>query len=162
MPTFNKAILLLALAASQATSGAAFTVPHGSKVNRPAGVSRDMSSTPNDADIFQQYGEESRQYRRTVYTHEDWVRHRSSDRFARNLSTFLSSSIYRSLFKEVTATTAVATAVVAWNCIFGQYQDLQSITHDGILHDSILPILALPLAPFTLSSPSLGLLLGEC
>lgn len=25
------------------------------------------------------YGEESRQYRRTVYAHEDWIKHRRSD-----------------------------------------------------------------------------------
>jgi hypothetical protein len=112
-------------------------------------------------DIFQKYGEESRAYRRTVYTHDDWVRHRSSDRFVRNLSSFAGSGIYKSLFKEVVTTTTIASFIVVWNMIFGEYQDLMSITHNGILHDSIIPVLALPLAPFTLSSPSLGLLLGK-
>jgi len=112
-------------------------------------------------DIFQKYGEESRAYRRTVYTHDDWVRHRSSDRFFRNLGSFATSGIYKSLFKEVIATATIASFVVVWNMIFGDYQDLQNITHNGIMHDSLIPVLALPLAPFTLSSPSLGLLLGK-
>ena len=61
----------------------------------------------------------------------------------------------------MTATTAVATGVVIWNMVFGTYQDLGSVTHYGPLHDSLIPILCLPLSPFTLSSPSLGLLLGK-
>jgi hypothetical protein len=65
------------------------------------------------------------------------------------------------LFKEVVATTSVASFVVVWNMIFGDYQDLLSVTHQGIFHDSLIPVLAMPLAPFTLSSPSLGLLLGK-
>ncbi len=160
MPSFRNIALLTVLVASQASISAAFIVPGGKSDTR---IAREMVSQvpPGVDDIFQQYGEESRQYRRTVYSHEDWVRHRSSDRFARNLSTFTKSSIYRSLFKEVTATTTVASFVVLWNMLFGEYQDLQSITHNGLLHDSVIPILALPLAPFTLSSPSLGLLLGK-
>ena len=145
MPSFRNAILLTALVACQVRNSAAFIVPHGGKPNTK--IARDMSSQqvpPGVDDIFQQYGEESRQYRRTVYTHEDWVRHRSSDRFSRNLSTFGQSSIYRSLFKEVTATTTVATLLVVWNMIFGEYQDLLSITHNGIMHDSLIPIFNIP------------------
>jgi hypothetical protein len=122
-----------------------------------------IASTIEDLteDIYQSYGEESRKYRRTVYTHEDWVKHRSSNRFFRNLLSFANSGIYKSLFKEVVATTSVAALIVAWNMLFGEYQDFQSVTHNGPFHDSVIPILALPLAPFTLSSPSLGLLLGK-
>ena len=68
--------------------------------------------------------------------------------------------IYKSLAKEVLATTAVATFIVSWNCLFGNYQDLSGASHAGPLN-SLLPVLALPLTPFTLSSPSLGLLLGK-
>ena len=94
-------------------------------------------------------------------TREDWVRHRSPDRFNRNLASFTSSGIYKSLFKEVVATTTVASFVVVWNMIFGEYQDLNSVTQDGILHNSLIPIFALLMSLFTLSSPSLGLLLGK-
>ena len=41
------------------------------------------------------YGETSRKFRRTVYTHEDWVKHRSSDRFIKNLFSIVSSGIYK-------------------------------------------------------------------
>ena len=41
------------------------------------------------------YGEESRKFRRTVYTHDDWVKHRSPDRFFTNLLTTTTSGIYK-------------------------------------------------------------------
>lgn len=118
-------------------------------------------SGPVPYDVFQKYSEESRAYRRTVYTHNDWVRHRESNRFFRNLRSFLTSGIYRTLFKEVSFITSVATFVVVWNCLFGEYQDLQSVTHVGMLKEMYptVPLMQLPLAAFTLSSPSLGLLL---
>ena len=43
----------------------------------------------------------------------------------------------------------------------GDYQDLSGVTHAGPLKDTVVPMLSLPLTPFTLLSPSLGLLLGE-
>jgi hypothetical protein len=41
------------------------------------------------------YGEESRQYRRTVYSHDDWRKHRSPDRFFYYIGTIFSSGIYK-------------------------------------------------------------------
>jgi hypothetical protein len=41
------------------------------------------------------YGEESRKFRRTVYTHDDWERHRSPDRFVRNLASVMASGVYK-------------------------------------------------------------------
>jgi hypothetical protein len=41
------------------------------------------------------YGEESRKYRRTVYSHDDWVKHRSPDRFWKTLKTTTKSGIYK-------------------------------------------------------------------
>ena len=104
------------------------------------------------------YGEESRKYRRTVYTHDDWVKHRSPDRFVRNLVAITSSGVYKNLAKEVVATTSVATFIVLYNMLAGGYDTFTGEHMDGVL--SSLPVLALPLAPFTLASPSLGLLLG--
>jgi hypothetical protein len=131
------------------------------KINDRTALTQIHSSVEDiTEDIYHTYSEESRGYRRTVFTHEDWVKHRSSNRFFRRLVTFTDSGIYKSLFKEVAATTSIAAFVVFWNMLFGEYQDLQSVTHNGPFHDSVIPILALPLAPFTLSSPALGLLLG--
>ena len=55
------------------------------------------------------YGEDSRPYRRTVFTHEDWVKFRSPDRFIRNIASTTQSGIYKNIAREVTATTAAAT-----------------------------------------------------
>jgi putative membrane protein len=91
------------------------------------------------------YGEDSRKYRRTVFTHSDWVKHRASDRLFSNLSSIFQSGIVRQLFEEITLVAAIATTVVIWNDII--------VPRYGV------PMLSLPTAPFTLSSPALGLLL---
>ena len=41
------------------------------------------------------YGEASRKFRRTVYSHDDWERHRSPDRFIRNLASITTSGVYK-------------------------------------------------------------------
>jgi hypothetical protein len=106
------------------------------------------------------YGEESRQYRRTVYSHDDWKKHRSPDRFSYYIAAIFNSGVYKNLGREVIATTTIAAFVCAWNVVFGEYQDLQGALHAGIMSGTIVPALGLPLTPFTLASPSLGLLLG--
>ena len=103
------------------------------------------------------YGEQSRYYRRTVYTHDDWKKHRSPDRFFYYLLNFLSSGIYKNMYREVGATMTVAAGIVAYNCITGGYTDFAGIEHAAIL--PFLPMAKLPILPFTLASPSLGLLL---
>lgn len=109
-----------------------------------AGNTRQPPDFPSPNGI--NYGELSRVYRRTIYTHEDWVRHRSSSRFFQRAMTTLKSGIYANVFRPVLLTTAVATIVVAWNdLLVGSFRSL--------------PQLWLPMAPFTLSSASLGLLL---
>jgi hypothetical protein len=166
MPSLRYTSLLVALTAAQMGISNAF-IPNSGKANVDVSESRKMASSFPDnekvsfIDQFQKYGEESREYRRTVYTHEDWVKHRSPDRFTRNLASFASSGIYKSLFREVVATTTAASFIVVWNMIFGQYVDLQGVTQDGLMHDSVIPALSLPLSVFTLSSPSLGLLLSK-
>jgi hypothetical protein len=107
------------------------------------------------------YGEESRKYRRTVYTHDDWVKHRSPDRFLRNLVSTTSSGVYKNVGREVMATVSIATVVCLWNMLTGGYTDFEGIRHDALITNQFLPMLTLPLTPFTLASPSLGLLLGE-
>lgn len=105
------------------------------------------------------YGEESRKYRRTVFTHDDWVKHRSPERFIRNLSSIWTSGVYKNLANEVMATTGVATFVVLYNALVGGYTDFSGVAHAAPIK-GLLQV-GLPLAPFTLSSPSLGLLLGK-
>jgi hypothetical protein len=108
------------------------------------------------------YGEGSRKYRRTVYSHDDWRKHRSPDRFLYYISAIWSSGVYKNLAREVIFTTTIAAAVCGYNALVGDYQDLASVKHAGIFSGGMLPVIGLPLAPFTLASPSLGLLLGTC
>ena len=54
------------------------------------------------------YGEESRRYRRTVYRHEDWLKHRSETRLLRNLQGTFTSGVVRSLLSEVVAVLLIA------------------------------------------------------
>ena len=108
------------------------------------------------------YGEASRKFRRTVYSHDDWVDHRSPDRFIKYLFAIPTSAIYKSLSREVVSVVAVTMMVMIYNgCVTG-YQDLSGAYHDPIWSSSLLPPLTLPLQPFTLTSSSLGLLLGTC
>ena len=103
------------------------------------------------------YGEESRKYRRTVYTHDDWRKHRRSDRFIYYLRVLTSSGVYKNLGREVSATTAVATFVCLYNALVGGYTDFEGVQHASLIDSSLM--MGLPMAPFTLSSPALGLLL---
>ena len=107
------------------------------------------------------YGEGSRKYRRTVYTHNEWVKHRSSDRFVNNLTTLIYSGIYKNIGKEVLATTFVAVFVWAWNLVSGGYEDFSGVMHDPLIASKWATEIGLPLTIFTTLSPSLGLLLGE-
>jgi ion channel-forming bestrophin family protein len=154
--------LALSFLSILASSNAAFA-PSNLKVPKVQSTARAMSSPPLPPPIEIKdiaYGEDSRQYRRTVYTHDDWVKHRDSSRFYRNILSITNSGVYKNLGKEVFATCSIAAGIVVWNCLFGTYEDLAGVVHDGPFKESIIPVLTLPLTPFTLSSPSLGLLLG--
>jgi len=105
------------------------------------------------------YGEGSRKYRRTVYTHNEWVKHRSSDRFVNNISTLVYSGIYKNIGKEVLATSSVAVFVWAWNMLVGGYEDFSGVMHDPLISSKLASAVGLPLTIFTTLSPSLGLLL---
>lgn len=113
--------------------------------------------TDPSAPLSEQFGEGSRKYRRTVYTHAEWVTHRSPDRFVKNLKTLFSSGVYKNISNEILSTCGVAVFVWVWNLLAGGYQDLSGVMHDPVLKD--VTLLGLPLTPFTILSPSLGLLL---
>lgn len=158
---FMKRALLLLLLGASSNNAAAFVNSNESPLSKTFSSSPTTSSLKviDTVDERTLYSEQSRKFRRTVYTHDDWVKHRSPDRFIRNIASIPSSGIYKSIAKEVYATSAVAAFVVAWGCIFGDYQDFSGVTHDGPLKDSIIPVLSVPLSAFTLTSPFLGLLL---
>jgi putative membrane protein len=153
MVRFTGLFLLLALAAANA-----FTLQSPSKVQSTQLYGQTKQPPAIAAPVAVSYGEESRKYRRTVYTHDDWVKHRNPDRFVRNILSTTSSGVYKNVAREVWFTVGTASAVFAWNMVCGGYMDFEGVTHDPLIQH--LPTLTLPLTPFTLASPSLGLLLG--
>jgi predicted membrane chloride channel (bestrophin family) len=109
------------------------------------------------------YAENSRQYRRTVYMHDEWVKHRSSERFIKNLRTIGDSGVAQGLGKELTGATSVALFCVLANMGLAGYQDFDGVFHPSALQDIALfrnlKQLALPTMPFTIAMPALSLLL---
>lgn len=105
-------------------------------------------------------GENQRAFRRTVYTHDDWVRHRRQERFVVYLAAIFKSGVYKNLAGEVILATSIASFVVVWNIIAGGYTDLSGVSHPALIQSSLFPKIGLPMAAFTLTSPALGLLLG--
>ena len=152
------AALFVALV-SLLSGAAAFVAPSGGE-RLSTKLYRDTKQPPEIAlpkDIS--YGEESRKYRRTVYSHDDWVRHRAPDRFVRNAFSSLASGVYKNIGNEVLTITSIAALVVFYNALAGGYTDFSGIQQPAVLEG--LPKIGLPMAPFTLSSASLGLLLGK-
>jgi predicted membrane chloride channel (bestrophin family) len=107
------------------------------------------------------YSEDQRKDRRTVFMHDDWKRHRSSERFFRNIKTWPSSGINQALRKELTFVTSVSVFVVLANMLLYQYQDFGGVVHPGPLSflDGPIKSLSLPALPFSMASPVLSLLL---
>ena len=150
-------VVFLTLVAQQASAFAPQQFRKStSSTTRLFGQTKQPPEIPAPTEVS--YGEESRKYRRTVFSHDDWVKFRSPDRFIRNLQSMVSSGVYKNLGREVGATVAVATFVCVWNALTGGYQDLTGTSHEALL--PALSTLTLPLTPFTLSTSSLGLLLG--
>ena len=102
-------------------------------------------------------GEAQRKYRRTVYSHDDWKKHRSPDRFLYYVQAIFKSGVYKNLGREVAATTFISAFCVVFNAYTGGFTDFAGVQHAPIVGN--LPTLTLPILPFTLASPSLGLLL---
>ena len=53
----------------------------------------------------------------------------------------------------------ISTFVVAWNCLAAGYKDLSGFSHPAVV--PWLPVLSIPMTAFSLTSTSVGLLLGE-
>lgn len=108
-----------------------------------------------------EYTENQRKDRRTVFMHDDWVRHRSSERFFRNMKTIGSSGINQNLFSEITFVTMVSIFVVISNMLLVSYQDFGGVVHPGPLNflDTNLKAISLPALPFSVMMPALSLLL---
>jgi len=98
-----------------------------------------------------EFREKDRETRRPVFGYGDWVRHRSEDRFVRNLSSLFVSRISQAIWLEVLCPTVVALLIVIsgetnWTSLLGA-------------NAALLPAINISALPFTISSASLSLLL---
>jgi len=112
-------------------------------------------------DAQRSYGELSREYRRTVFMHDEWVKHRSSNRYSENLITLFQSGVTRQLLKQLTFVSFCSLFVIVMNGAIGEYTDLTGVVQTGPLHFLAPNIgsISLPSLVFTLSEAALALLL---
>ena len=103
------------------------------------------------------FSEHSRPYRRSVFYHSHWIKHRSHDRYLQTLTTLFDSGVVRSLSGEIAFVTGIAAFVVAINMLISGYEDFTMVHHSGPL--AIPFVLSLPAMPFTIAMPALSLLL---
>mmetsp|Transcript_19332 Transcript_19332/g.25533 ORF Transcript_19332/g.25533 Transcript_19332/m.25533 type:complete len:501 (-) Transcript_19332:527-2029(-) len=158
MVKFAKSAFAAALLAA-IPSASAFVAPKTPFLNERIATSGKVDSSTS-LNIFAEdvtYGEESRKYRRTVYDFDAWKKHRSQDRFWRNLGNIPNSGIYRGLINEVAAVATISTMACVWNGLTGGYTDFSGVNHDAVI--TSLPMLTLPLGVFTVCNSSLSLLL---
>lgn len=92
--------------------------------------------------------EKGMQKRRTFYSHDDWIRHRSSTRHYRHFASSLSSRVILSLIPPVGTMTAIAAVIAVYN----------SVVLTGWL-PSFIPVLHASALPYQLTAPALALLL---
>lgn len=92
--------------------------------------------------------EDAMEYRRQVFDHEDWARHRSSARHGRHLLSIASSRVIMALGPPVFSLTAVAAVVTFYN---------EALSAQ--LLPVWLPLFHISSLPFVLTAPALALLL---
>mmetsp|Transcript_8079 Transcript_8079/g.13619 ORF Transcript_8079/g.13619 Transcript_8079/m.13619 type:complete len:432 (-) Transcript_8079:243-1538(-) len=107
------------------------------------------------------YAEDSRKYRRTVFMHDEWVRHRSSERFIRNMKTLGESGVGKALSTELAFITGTAIFCVLINMLLVGYQDLSGVPQTAPLAwlGKEVGSISLPALPFSIAMPALSLLL---
>lgn len=112
--------------------------------------------TDENRSMLQTSPEMARRYRRTVYTHDDWKKHRQQDRFLIYLGSMFRSGVFENCKNEVLVTTSFAAFLCFYNALRGGYTDISGIAHPAPLPGQLL---GLPMTTFTLTGSSLGLLL---
>lgn len=118
-----------------------------------------LASIPNTETKSVRYHEESRRHRRIVYTQDDWVKHRSSDRFFSGIKNMFASGIEMKMGKEVLVCFAISTFLCLFHALFAGYTDLDGIEHTGPITGGFLSLLSVPMVASKLSSSSVGILL---
>eukprot|EP00246_Nothoceros_aenigmaticus_P016087 TRINITY_DN7057_c0_g2_i1.p1 TRINITY_DN7057_c0_g2~~TRINITY_DN7057_c0_g2_i1.p1 ORF type:complete len:358 (+),score=27.70 TRINITY_DN7057_c0_g2_i1:169-1242(+) len=94
--------------------------------------------------------EQARMFRRLVYDHESWTRHRSSTRHLRHILSISSSRVILSLGPPVYSLTLFSGMVAVYN---------ELVADHWIALPSWAPLLQISALPFQLTAPALALLL---
>lgn len=97
--------------------------------------------------FFETDKESNRKFRRTIFTKTDWMNHRSSSRYFRELKKMPQSIVLRGLASQAFAVGLFATVIVIYNILI----ETKILSH--------FPLLSLPSLPFSLTSSALSLLL---
>lgn len=101
------------------------------------------------------YKENSRAYRRVVFQDDDWKSFRSTGRLYSNLLSMVTSGTVRGLAVEISTVFIVSILVYTFNiAILNGW-----LTSFGLAGGSVDELLSLPVLPFQITSPALGLLL---
>lgn len=127
-------------------------------VDEICGLDLDLRSPQDQA---ASYSEMSREFRRTVFMHAEWEKHRSSDRFCRNLQTIGDSGVAQALARELSAITVTSVFCVVINMLLVGYQDFSGAMQPAPLAwlDVNVGAISLPALPFSIMMPALSLLL---
>ena len=109
-------LMLLLLFVNPSTAFTSLQQPHSiikePRKRRPANIFQ-RHATTSITSPEKSYGETSRKFRRTFFTHKDWLRHREDDRLVRRIIGIFKSGIVRQLAKDVGYVVAMATVVDA-------------------------------------------------
>ncbi|KAK3428667.1 hypothetical protein EUGRSUZ_E00157 [Eucalyptus grandis] len=116
-----------------------------SSPQRPPAIISILRMIPDWADALKEQG---MQRKRTLYNHEDWLQHRSSQRHVRHLLSSLSSRVILSLIPPVTAFTLVAVMIASYNT---------AVLMEWL--PEFFPVLRTSSLPYQLTAPALALLL---
>ena len=96
---------------------------------------------------FDDQKEYNRRFRQIIYSADDWRRHRSCGRHFKELISMPSSKILQGVFPQSFCVAVFSLIVYAYNKFI------------EVTSNRVLPMLSFPSLPFSLTSPSLGLLL---
>jgi len=116
-------------------------------------VTKDKRETTKGSE----FTEANRPYRRSVFMHGEWVKHRSTEKFFDTVTSLAQSGVIRARYNEVAYVVAFSSFLVVYNAIAGGYTDFEMVKQPPIIPH--LPVFGVPLTLFQLTAPSLGLLL---
>mmetsp|Transcript_64940 Transcript_64940/g.159907 ORF Transcript_64940/g.159907 Transcript_64940/m.159907 type:complete len:624 (+) Transcript_64940:167-2038(+) len=106
--------------------------------------------------------ENSRRYSRTVFEASDWLKYRRSTRLIEMVLSTFNSGVLRALWFDIAVVVTLCSALLLYNHGIEDGYLLQALsgTPEPVQEAAKqLPVAKLPLSPFTISSPALGLLL---